>query len=148
MIHAPLQPVAFITPSASIGSVLAEFSIIGEGKKPVLTNHARYLSITIIFTISYGGQHIVVYVSYKFSTLVLVGRLSSTKWRRGYSVLSCSFIDILLELPLPDKILAMFGMEAVLDEGGEHAVEIRGSSHVVMCMCMTKSATSRGENCH
>ncbi len=57
MIHAPLQPVAFITPSTSIGSVLAEFSIIGEGKKPVLTNHARYLSITIIFTISIWGQH-------------------------------------------------------------------------------------------
>ncbi len=31
--------------------------------------------------------------------------------------------DVLLELPPPDEVLALFGGEAVLGEGGEHAVE-------------------------
>lgn len=40
---------------------------------------------------------------------------------------------MLLELPPPDEVLALFGMEAVLDEGGEDAVEYgerpRGDVH-------------------
>ncbi len=33
------------------------------------------------------------------------------------------FHDVLLELPPPDEVLALFRREAVLSEGGEHAGE-------------------------
>ncbi len=40
-IHVPRRQAAVTTPSASIGSVLAGFSIVGKGKKPALANRAN-----------------------------------------------------------------------------------------------------------
>ncbi|KAK0433360.1 hypothetical protein EV421DRAFT_1741665 [Armillaria borealis] len=107
--YAPLRPAAFTTPSASIGSVLAGFSIVGEGKKSALTNDARYLPIksspTVIFILSvWGLNRLAVFVSSKSGALVLVGRSSVEEWIQHVIL---HLHDVLFELPPPDEVEAV-----------------------------------------